>query len=164
MAGGASVLAITAAGCAELGFGSELSSADQTALETYTTSYETMQEAKDRYDDGIEIFRENLTADGTIEGEYPHDWPDLQETMLTSNSLFGDASDGFNQARRSASSSLIESACEDAVAWIEPHTEVARFFGDLGGPTASFIDEHEQQLDELPDPMSPTDLENGVTT
>lgn len=164
MAGGTSGLALTVSGCTELGFGSELSAADETALETYTTSYQTMQEAKDRYDDGIEIFRENLAEDGTIQGEYPYDWPDLQETMMTANGLFGDARDGFNQARRSASSSPIESSCEDAVVWIGPHKEVASFFGDLGGPSANFIDEHEQQLDELPKPLSPTELENEVTT
>lgn len=152
------------AGCSENGIGgsgSELSAPDQTALEIYSTSYEATQEAKEKYDSGIETFRDNVGADGTLEN-YPSDWPDLQEKMADATSLFADGRDGFHQARRAASSSAIESACKDAVEWIEPHTTVSDFFRHSGGPPVHFVDEHEDKISQLTEPMSPDELEAEV--
>jgi hypothetical protein len=148
------------AGCSSVGLGesSELSGPDQSALEEYSDSYEIAQEAKAKYDDGIETFRENVGPNGMMEGEYPADWPELRERMLTSAEEFSDASDGFSQAGRSASSSIIESGCDIAVEWVEPHIEVAEFFGDLGGPSKEFVDDSERKISNRPAPLDPETL------
>ena len=160
----AGALATGLAGCSSIGLSgtSELSSSDQTALEEYSDSYETAQRAKDRYENGIETFRENVGANGTIEGEYPADWPELRERMMTAEEEFSDASGGFSQASRSASSSAIESGCDIAVKWVEPHIEVAEFFGDLGGPSKEFVDNFERKISNRPAPPDPETLRERV--
>jgi hypothetical protein len=147
------------AGCSAVNLGetSGLSSPDQTALEEYSDSYETVQEAKEKYENGIETFRENVGTNGSLE-DFPSDWPELQEQMLTAEKEFSDASGGFNQASRSASSSIIESGCDIAVEWVEPHIEVAEFFGDLGGPSEEFVDNSERKISNRPAPLDPETL------
>jgi len=156
----AGALATGVAGCSALNLGesSGLSSPDQTALEEYSDSYETVQEAKEKYENGIETFRENTGPDGTIEGQYPADWPELQEQMRTSEGEFSNASGGFKQARRSASSSTIESGCDIAVEWVEPHIEVAEIFRDVGGASEGFVDRFEERISNLPAPLDPETL------
>lgn len=148
------------AGCSSVGLGesSELSGPDQSALEEYSDSYEIAQEAKAKYDDGIETFRENVGPNGMMEGEYPADWSELRERMLTSAEEFSDASDGFSQAGRSASSSIIESGCDIAVEWVDPHIEVAEFFADLGGPSKEVVDNFEREISNRPAPLDPETL------
>jgi hypothetical protein len=160
----AGALATGLAGCSAVNLGetSGLTSSDQTALEAYSDSYETVQEAKDKYESGIETFRENVGTNGRIE-DYPSDWPEFQNQMITAEEVFTTASDGFNQARRSATSEIIESECREAVAWIEPHTELAGFFRQAGGPPERIVDEYEQEISEFTPPTPPEELRNEVT-
>lgn len=156
----AGALATGVAGCSALNLGesSGLSSPDQTALEEYSDSHETVQEAKEKYENGIETFRENTGPDGTIEGQYPADWPELQEQMRTSEGEFSNASGGFKQARRSASSSTIESGCDIALEWVEPHIEVAEIFRDVGGASEGFVDRFEERISNRQAPLDPETL------
>lgn len=168
----AGVLATGLAGCSELSVsnssssGSQLSVPDQTALQTYTNSYETSQEAKQECDAGVETFRNNLTTndDGeqVIRGDYLSDWPDLYERMRNASRMFSDANAGFNQARRSASSSVIQTRCEEASEWVEAYNELCKRFIEIGETTKEIVAEQEQKISELSPPLTPEELRTEI--
>lgn len=165
LAASAGAIAAGLAGCSELGTGgdsSELTPPDQTALEIYSDSDETMQEAREKYESGIETFQENVTESGRLEGDYLTDWQELRERMLAADALFEKASDGFLQARRAASSETIESVADDGTRWARAHSEVTVLFGDAGAPPEEVVDERQQAITDRTPPLAPAELRNEL--
>jgi hypothetical protein len=159
------------AGCSELGggdssSGSQLSAPDQTALQTYSNSYEWSQQGKEECDAGVETFRNNLITNDegerVLSGAYPDDWPELNERMREAASLFADARSGFEQARRSAASSVIQSRSEEPIEWIDQYELLCDRFTGLPSPTEESVNVVEQEIDNFTPPLPPEELRNEL--
>jgi hypothetical protein len=97
-----------------------------------------------------------------IRGERRFDWPELIEKMREATGLFSDAKSGFEQARRSASSSIIQSRCEEAVQWTDHYERLCSRFSDYGKLTEEFVSQMEQQISNLTPPLPPEEVKNEL--
>jgi hypothetical protein len=163
----AGALTTGVAGCSGLGIDDDqLSASDKSALQTYTNSYEWSQQGIEKYNSGINTFRDNLVTNNegqrVIRGERRFDWPELIEKMREATGLFSDAKSGFEQARRSASSSIIQSRCEEAVQWTDHYERLCSRFSDYGKLTEEFVSQMEQQISNLTPPLPPEEVKNEL--
>ena len=116
---------------------SDLSEFDEQGLQTYEEAYSRSKEALDSYNDGWNVYLNNVSHNSETLEDYPSDWQSLFDTMTSSRDSFQEATEFFNKSRELGESPEFNEPTVRAVEWAEAYLNSLSMFMDLGGPTKS---------------------------